>query len=392
VPSTAGLTSIALDESLESLLSEHPTTTRTVYLLTLAVVGCGIGVLLTASVDVTVRAPAVLRPVIERQTLRAMVDGVVERVAVARDRPVRAGDTILVLGAAASGRAHDATIRALREQASAAHDLRLLLRVPTPDSLPLRRLELARLRASADEARIEQRQLALDVERTTSARDRLRLLAARGFAARVELDAAELGARHAAEARLLARERRRAEWATELAEAEQRSAELRRDLALTRSDRAAHAVTAPVTGTLDELAPLAPGSTVRAGDPVATISPDDALVADVLVSSRDVARLRIGMPVRLLVDGYDVQLWGSAAATVVSVATDYTMSGDQPVFRVRVRPLADSLRRPDGRAVPLKKGLRAQARFLTGRRRLTELLLHRVGEWIDPAAPDHARE
>ena len=392
MPSTAGLTSIALDESLESLLSEHPTTTRTVYLLTLAVVGCGIGVLLTASVDVTVRAPAVLRPVIERQTLRAMVDGVVERVAVARDRPVRAGDTILVLGAAASGRAHDATIRALREQASAAHDLRLLLRAPPPDSLPLRRLELARLRASADEARIEQRQLALDVERTTSARDRLRLLAARGFAARVELDAAELGARHAAEARLLARERRRAEWATELAEAEQRSAELRRDLALTRSDRAAHAVTAPVTGTLDELAPLAPGSTVRAGDPVATISPDDALVADVLVSSRDVARLRIGMPVRLLVDGYDVQLWGSAAATVVSVATDYTMSGDQPVFRVRVRPLADSLRRPDGRAVPLKKGLRAQARFLTGRRRLTELLLHRVGEWIDPAAPDHARE
>lgn len=387
MPSTAGLAPIAVDDSLESLLAEHPTTTHRVYLVTLAIVGCGIGAGLTASVDVTVRAQAVLRPLVDRQELRAMTDGVVERMPTDRDRFVRAGDTIVVLAAVASDRAREAVERALAEQAAAEHDLRLLSRAAGPAALSLERLTLPRLHAGAKEAWVEQRQLELEETRATLARDRLRQLSARGFAALAELDAAELDARHAMEARALAFERRRTAWTGALAETQQRVADLRRDLARMRSDRAAHAVTAPVAGTLAELASLTPGSTVRAGDLLATISPDDALVADALVSPRDVARVHVGMPVRLLVDGYDVQVWGAAAGTVISVGGDFIMSGDVPVFRVRTGPLADSLRRPDGRAVPLKKGMRAQARFLAGRRRLTELLIHRAGEWLDSSAP-----
>jgi multidrug resistance efflux pump len=309
-----------------------------------------------------------------------------------RDRPIIVGDTIVVLAAATSDRAREAVERSLTEQTAAEHDLRLLAGPAGPEGFPPGRLALPRLRASVDEARLEQRQLALEQERAARGRDRLQQLAARGFAAPAELDAAELELRYAEEVRALALGRRRAAWTVALSETEQRIAELRRDLARLQNDHAAFAVTAPVSGTLDELASLTPGSTVRAGDPVATISPDGSLMADVLVQARDVSNVRVGMQARLLIEGYDVQVWGAAAGTVVSVATDYTMSGEQPVFRVRVRPLGNSLRRPDGHAVPLKKGLRAQARLLTGRRRLIELLLHRAGEWIDPSAPVRSPE
>ena len=89
----------------------------------------------------------------------------------------------------------------------------------------------------------------------------------------------------------------------------------------------------------------------------------------------------------LIMDGYDVQEWGAADGVVTSVATDYTLAADQPVFRVRVRPMRATLRRPDGRTVALRKGLRCQARFLVGRRRITQLLLRRAGEWADPSQP-----
>lgn len=391
MPTTAGIAPIEVDDSLESLLATHPTTTQRVYLVTLAIVAGAIGMVLTTSVDVTVRAPAVLRPLSERQTLRTRTDGVVERVPATRGQRVLAGDTVVYLAAGSSARVRQTLERALADQIAARHDLALLS--SAPDSAPrlAARLTLPRLRASADEARVEQRQLALEEVRAVRARDRVRLLAARGFAAPSEVEASELDAAHAAEARALALERRRAGWETALSEAGQRIEELRRDIARAEGERGALAVIAPVAGTLDELAPLTPGSALRTGDVVATISPDDALVVEALVPPKDVARVRPGMMVRLLVDGYDAQVWGTATGTVTRVASDFTLAGEEPVFRVEIRPLTDSLRRPDGRTVPLKKGMRAQARFLAGRRRLTELLVHRAGEWLDPSSPGPRR-
>jgi HlyD family secretion protein len=173
----------------------------------------------------------------------------------------------------------------------------------------------------------------------------------------------------------------------ELAGAEQRLAELRRDVARESGLRAAHVLVAPVSGTVEELSPLSPGSSVRAGDPVATISPADSIVAEVLVPPRDVGWIRTGMGVRLIVEGYDVQEWGVADGVVTAVAADFALANDQPVFRVSVRPLRTTLRRPDGRTVTIRKGLRCQARFLIGRRRFARLLVHRAREWADPSVP-----
>jgi multidrug resistance efflux pump len=387
VPSTPGIAAIEADDSLEALLAEHSTVTHGVYLGTLAIVLAAVTAALTSSVDVTVRAPATLRPVVERQTLRAMVDGVVTRVAVSRDETVHVGDTLLLLASAPTERAHEAAESALREQSAISRDLRVLLAADFTTLVDSNQLSLPRTRAMTAEAQVEWRQLSTRVRQSEQVRDRTSQLAQRGFATLAELESSELELSHAKETRSLALERRRAEWAVALADAAQRAALARRDLAREAGDRAAHVLVAPIAGTVDDVAALASGSVVRAGDPIATISPDVALVADVAVSPRDVSHIRPGMAARLLMDGYDVQEWGAADGVVTSVATDYTLAADQPVFRVRVRPMRATLRRPDGRTVALRKGLRCQARFLVGRRRITQLLLRRAGEWADPSQP-----
>lgn len=379
---------LEVGDSLEALLAHHSTRGSAVYLCMLALIAAAVATLFTVSVDLTVRGTAILRPLSERQSLRAPSEGIVARLAVARDERVRAGDTILVLGAGVAEVAHAAARRALSEQETTASDLRVLLEADTSEltSLP-RRLALERSRALAAEAAVEWRQLTVRVEQAERAHDRLQQLAQRGFAAPAEVESAELELRHARETRTLALEQRRAGWAVDHAAARERDRDLRRELAATGEEQAAHAIVAPVAGAVEELASLSPGSTVRPGDPIATISPDDVLSAEVLVSPRDVGWVRPGMPVRVLVEGYDVQEWGAVQGVVTVVATDYTVIGEQPMFRVRVRIPEPELRRADGRSVALRKGLRGQARFLAGRRRLSLLLLHRAREWMDPSGP-----
>lgn len=384
-----GIACVEIEDSLEAFLDVQAPRAGLVYCCTLIVVLAAAVAVLTVSVDLTLRAPAMLRPVVERQSLRAMSDGMVTRLAVQRDEHVRAGDTILVMGGHVDEVVHRASVRASREQAAVANDLRLLLAADTNamSGLPAR-LTGERSRAIAAETMIEWRQLNIGVERATQSRDRLRQLAQRGFAAPAELESAELELRHAREGRTLAFEQRRATWAGELAAVRDRMTELQRNLAIEREAQATHAIVAPIAGAIEELAAVSPGTSVRQGDVIAVVSPDEALAADVLVPARDVVRIRPGMPVRLLMEGYDVQEWGAASGAVASIASDYVMQNDQPVFRVRVRLDQPTLRRADGRMIALRKGLRCQARFLAGRRKLSQLLLRRAREWMDPAAPD----
>lgn len=388
-PAGDGIVCVEIEDSLEAFLGTQAPRAGLVYCCTLAAIVAAAVAVLTVSVDLTLRAPAMLRPLVERQSLRAMSDGIVTRLAVQRDEHVRAEDTILVIGGNANAVAHRASVRANREQVAIASDLRLLLAADTTElqDLPARLAE-ERSRAIASEAAIEWRQLTIGVERATQSRDRLRQLAQRGFAAPAELESAELELRHVREGRTLALEQRRAAWAGELAAVMDRMTELQRNLAVERDAEATHAIVAPVAGTIEELAAVSPGTSVRQGDVIAVVSPDDALAADVLVPARDVGRIRRGMPVRLLMEGYDVQEWGAASGAVASIASDYVVQNDQPVFRVRVRLDHQTLQRADGRRVALRKGLRCQARFLAGRRKLSQLLMHRAREWMDAGTPD----
>lgn len=382
----ADVAQFEVGDSLEALLAQHSTRGRAVYVCLLALIAAAMITPFVISVDLTVRGAAMLRPLSERQSLRAASEGVIARIAVARDDRVRAGDTILVLRAQVVELARAASRSALNEQQVGGRDLRALLNMDTSALLaPPPRLALERSRAIAAEAAIEWRQLTIRVEQAEQGRDRLRQLAQRGFAAPAEVGNAELELRHARETRTLAFEQRRAGWAADLAVAAERARELGRELAARQEEQAAHAIVAPIAGAIEELAPLAPGSTVRPGDAIATISPDDSLLAEVLVLPRDIGWVRPGMAVRLLVEGYDVQEWGAVEGVVAVIATDYTVVNEEPLFRVRVQIPAPTLRRADGRVVALRKGLRGQARFLAGRRKLSQLLLHRAREWMDPS-------
>lgn len=371
---------------MEALFARHETASRWVYLTTIVIVVVALAATAVASVDVTIRAPATLVPVIERQTLRSLSDGAVERVFASVGQDVSAGDTLVALTTNAIEHAISAATSALEVQKLRRADLHTLMvsRFTQASHSPLL---LPQSRAIASATQVEWKQGTVQVARAERLRDRAAELMQRGFAMPAEVEAVEFDLARAREDRSLALERRRSLWAQELADADQRTVDIQRDISALGVTQAARYTTAPVSGTIEEITALTRGSVLRAGDPVATISPDGLLIADALVAPRDVAYLRVGMRARLLVEGYDVQDWGSADAVVISVARDYTIADGHPVFRVRMRPLSAELRRANGSTARLGKGLRCQVRFLLGKRRIADLVRRRTGEWLDPASP-----
>jgi multidrug resistance efflux pump len=203
-------------------------------------------------------------------------------------------------------------------------------------------------------------------------------LAARGLASPAELEGAVLRLERARSAPRLLLARQRDAWTAELEEARGHLRELAAERASLLAEAGLHDVRTPVDGTVEAVEALSPGSWVAAGQEIATVSPEAPLLAEVFLDSREVGRVREGMPVRLLVDAFDHHEWGTLPAEVAEVGQDFTVVGGRPLFRVRCRPLREWLRRPDGAIAKPGKGMAVTATFTLGRRTLLHLLWDRT--------------
>jgi membrane fusion protein, adhesin transport system len=228
-----------------------------------------------------------------------------------------------------------------------------------------RRDEEAAATVAQAEARASQAQAVEAAELAASQERRMTSLAANGLIQEADLSRAQSETRQkksAAEALRLAGERLGAAQQHQDAEHRVRLERLRREVAALRAELVTGAATvqrlehegqlrrivAPVSGTLAEVATLATGQVLRAGDAVATIVPDGGLRIVAAFRPADaLGRIRPGQAARLRLDGFPPAQFGSIGA-VVSTSASELRDG-----RVRVELALTRL--PAG--VPLQHGL-----------------------------------
>jgi hypothetical protein len=263
------------------------------------------------------------------------------------------------------------------------HDLRALTADPTAGAtLRTARYREERLRLAAAEREVALRQAAAG-ERA----GRTAALLARGLATPVE--AAE---DHAAVARADAETRgaappRGGRMARRARASRAALGALALDSAALAAEGAALVVRAPVAGTLEQVAQLAPGSFVQGGDVVAVVSPDQHVVAEVYVTratwagsaseGRCASRwtrstTRCGAPQRAA--------WRPSATT-----TSASMGG-----RCSRCGAPSSARSSSGRTAArarVRKGMTVRARFPVARRSLLAWLRGALHERLDPRQP-----
>lgn len=173
-------------------------------------------------------------------------------------------------------------------------------------------------------------------------------------------------------------------WQQELHTYEKEAIDFQNQFAQTLQEKEALNIKAPVSGTIQNLAGIYPGSPVFANQDLAQISPDASVAAEIYVTPNDIGLLRPGMDVRLQVNAFNYNQWGLLLGKIKEISSDIQVMNNQPVFEVKCALLADHLSLKNGYPGKLKKGMTVQARFIVARRSLWQLLYDKVDNWVNP--------
>jgi len=140
---------------------------------------------------------------------------------------------------------------------------------------------------------------------------------------------------------------------------------------------------APVNGVVQQVADRSVGSVLREAETLVTIVPDAAsLYVEANVPSRDIGYLKIGDRVRIKLESYPFQRFGTLAGELVVLSPDSMPLKDnadqsQMIYRAQIR-LDESPQAVAARRIFLRPGLAARAEIKTGRQSIASYILNPI--------------
>lgn len=391
-------------------------------------------------IDTVATAAGKVVPSTRAQVVQPIETAAVRRIHVADGQPVRAGDLLVELDATAAGaentQAQEAWATA-RLKAARARALLVALergRAPVRPALPPldgvpaerylaetgllgRQLDEHRTRLQAFDGEIARaqaehaatRELAGKLEATLPiARRReadYRGLVERAFVsqhgyleheqARIEIerDFAYQRAKLAELDQTIAQARaNRAAWqaeflratTAELAEAEQQAASLTAEVAKTENKSRLMRLTAPVDGTVQQLAIHTEGGVVTPAQPLMVIVPRDySAEVEAVLENKDVGFVKQGQRAEIKIETFPFTRYGTIPAEVSFISNDAVADEQRGlVFPVRLK-LERATLQVDERTVNLAAGMAVTAEIKTGERRVIEYFLSPVLQTVD---------
>jgi hemolysin D len=198
-----------------------------------------------------------------------------------------------------------------------------------------------------------------------------------------------------------------ADQATKLADAERKRDHLAEDLlkAVAKADRVR--LTAPISGTVQQLAVNTIGQVVTTGQPLLVIVPDSGtLEIEALVPNTDIGFLEVGQDAVIKIDAFPFSRYGTVDGKVVRVSRDAVYDKDitsadaatsplkqnasildpNPKVQGLVYPVTVELSQRhivvEGKQVPLAAGMTATIEVRTGDRRVIDYLLSPLREIV----------
>lgn len=140
----------------------------------------------------------------------------------------------------------------------------------------------------------------------------------------------------------------------------------------------------PVSGVVMGINDRYRGNTLQAGELFCSISPEDTLIVECYINPSDIGFIYEQQKVLFRLDAFDHKLFGSAPGEILHIDPDFSLLGEQPIFKIRCSIDPRALRLSSGYKAVLKKGIGVEARFLIARRSVWQLLFEKLDSWLDP--------
>lgn len=166
-------------------------------------------------------------------------------------------------------------------------------------------------------------------------------------------------------------------------DADKRAALLEQELIKARTREEQQILTAPVDGTVQQLAVHTVGGVVTPAQAVMVIAPADYQPEiEAVLDNKDVGFVKVGQRAEIKVETFPFTRYGTLAGNVSYVSSDAVQDEKRGlIFQARVR-LASARMRVDERNVTLTPGMAVTAEIATGKRRVIEFFLDPIKKTV----------
>lgn len=177
-----------------------------------------------------------------------------------------------------------------------------------------------------------------------------------------------------------------AQWQAQKRETERQIRSLGSEIQRIGQEQENYIITAPISGRLVGFSGIQKGNYLVQGSNIGEISPEESLVAESLVSPKDIGFIRSGQKVKFQVDTYNYNQWGLLEGTVKEIDQNITINQQTGEAYFRVLSVMDKnfLQLKNGYKGRIGKGMTLTTRFHLIDRTLWQLLFDRADDWFNP--------
>jgi membrane fusion protein, peptide pheromone/bacteriocin exporter len=372
-----------MQHPVEAQLAKNLKHTKIIYSTILVSLFISFLLLFIVKSDVTVHAGGAIKALTEKSDIKVPAEGIIDSLFIKENDYVKEGQPLLKIRAATLEQKNTALLGQHKDLRDRIHDLELLVSGKATNLLsPLYIQQYGYYRQKISEASGRYNLAAKNF-------DRYAFLYKSDAVSQMEYDKAIFDKNTAATEVNLVRQQQQSLWQAELNSLNNQLKDLSAQLAINEENKSQYLVKAQVSGTIQDLKGVQPGSFVAAGEALAVISPDSGLIAETYVLPKDIGFIKAGNPVRMQVDAFNYNSWGTIDGVVEAVSGDVFVSGQQPFFKVRCRLSKTTLQLKNGYTGQVKKGMTVQASFKIARRTLFQLLYDQTHDWLNSNSSTH---
>jgi len=182
------------------------------------------------------------------------------------------------------------------------------------------------------------------------------------------------------------REQQLAQWQAQKRDTERQLRSLGSEITRINQEQKNYIITAPISGRLVNYSGVQKGNFIVQGQSIGEISPEENMVAECMVSPKDIGFIKKNQKVKFQIDAYNYNQWGLLEGKVVDIDQNITVNQQtgEAYFKVRCVMDKNYLQLKNGYKGQIGKGMTLTARFYLLDRTLWQLLFDRVDDWFNP--------
>jgi len=182
------------------------------------------------------------------------------------------------------------------------------------------------------------------------------------------------------------REQQIAQWQTQKREVERQISSSGSEVQRINQEQKNYIITAPISGRLVNFSGIQKNNFLTQGQDIGEISPEVSLVAECLVSPKDIGFIHTGQNAKYQIDTYNYNQWGLLEGKVSEIDQNIKINEQtgEAFFRVICQMDKNYLQLKNGYKGQVDKGMTFTARFHLIDRTLWQLLFDRVDDWFNP--------